>query len=241
MVKQYKVSHQELKLATYNIHSGVGTDKVFNMQRIVDVIKELDADVIALQEVEHQLISEKQLIDFIRQHTEFFIISGVTFKRNEHDYGNVLLTRYPIKRVELHDISIPSYEPRGLIEASIDIKGTEVLILATHLGLKRKERQLQVKKILPLLAASQSDITILMGDLNEWFGLMTTLKPLNRIFKQMEGRASFPARFPFLSLDKIWVAPDLMIQTQVHASTLAREASDHLPVMSTVRLTAAKN
>jgi endonuclease/exonuclease/phosphatase family metal-dependent hydrolase len=227
----------DIKVASYNIHAGVGHDQQFDMHRIVAVIQELDADVIALQEVEHQLIEGEHLLEFIAIKTSYKVISGITFDRGEHPYGNVLLSRHTIQRFICHDISVGNREPRGLIEAHLVIEGSEIVIMATHFGLRPFERRQQVKKVLSLLAINHSHLTILMGDLNEWFLWGRPLRWLQRYFRQSRRLATFPAKFPLLSLDHIWVSPaSSLLDVAVHHSALAKVASDHLPICANIKI-----
>jgi len=224
-----------LKVASYNIHAGIGHDQQFNMHRITAVINELDADLIALQEVEHQLIDNEHLLQFLETHTGYKIISDIAFKRGNYDYGNILLSRYPLTEVSYHDLSVRGREPRSLIKAYLEFNNNKILIMTTHLGLRPFERRLQVQNILSLLIQHNNQHTIFMGDLNEWFLWARPHRWLKKHFKQSHNLKTFPAKYPFLSLDKIWVSPaSSLIAVDVHRSPLARIASDHLPIIAKI-------
>jgi len=226
-----------LKVASYNIHAGIGHDRQFNMHRITAVINELDADVIALQEVEHQLIDDEHLLQFLETYTGYKIISDVTFKRGNHDYGNILLSRLPLTKVTHHNLSVEGREPRSMIEAQLAFNDKKIIMMATHLGLSPFERRLQVQRILSLLLEHNNPHTIFLGDLNEWFLWGRPHRWLKKHFKQSNNLATFPAKFPFLSLDKIWVSPaSALIQVDAHQSPLARIASDHLPITAKIEI-----
>ncbi|HEC60033.1 hypothetical protein LCGC14_0786390 [marine sediment metagenome] len=226
-----------LKVATYNIHAGIGHDRQFDMHRITAVINELDADIIALQEVEHQLIDDQLLLQFLETYTDYKVISDVTFKRDNYDYGNVLLSKQPLADVIYHDLSVAGREPRSLIEAQLVFDNKKIIIMSTHLGLRPFERRFQVQKILSLLATRADQQTIFMGDLNEWFLWGRPHRWLKRHFKQSHNLPTFPARYPFLCLDKIWVSPaNALINVAVHRSPLARVASDHLPIIAKIEI-----
>lgn len=229
-----------LKVASYNIHAGIGHDRQFNMHRITAVINELDADVIALQEVEHQLIDDQHLLQFLETYTGYTVISDITFKRDNYDYGNILLSRHPLMEVTHYDLSVKNREPRSLIEAQLEFNDNKIIIMATHLGLSPFERRLQVQNILSLLAEHNHQHTIFMGDLNEWLLWGRPLRWLKKHFKQSNNLATFPAKYPFLSLDKIWVSPaKSLIEVDVHKSPLARIASDHLPIIAKIDINLA--
>ncbi len=226
-----------IKVASYNIHAGIGHDQQFDMHRIVDVINEIDADVIALQEVEHRLIEGEHLLEFITLKTGYKVVSGITFERGDYPYGNVVLSRFPVQQFTCHDISVAQREPRGLIEAHLLIEGVEVVVMATHFGLRPFERRQQVKKVLSLLAINHDHLTIFMGDLNEWFLWGRPLRWLQRYFKQSRKLATFPAKWPLLALDHIWVSPaESLFQVAVHRTALAKVASDHLPIYAKIKL-----
>jgi endonuclease/exonuclease/phosphatase family metal-dependent hydrolase len=107
-------------------------------------------------------------------------------------------------------------------------------MLATHLGLSFEERRYQISRIMTLLeSASDADVTILMGDFNEWFRWGRLRRRLHWIFGVFPAPATFPSRHPFLALDRIWVRPAGVLTTiQAYGSAPARMASDHLPLVA---------
>lgn len=226
-----------LKLASYNIHACIGSDGHFDPFRIAEVIRELDADVVALQEVEHHRVNDIDLLDFLSQQTGMIGLAGPTMLRETRHYGNAILSRFPIQSHRLIDLSLEPHEPRGALQVSIEHEGRKVLVYATHLGLKPRERRYQVKRILSEFEKQQADITILMGDLNEWFLWGRPLRWLHRYFETTPAVRSFPAIRPLLALDRIWVQPrQRLVRLQSHRSKLARLASDHLPITAVIRL-----
>jgi len=221
----------QLKLASYNIHACIGTDGLFDPFRIAAVINELDADVIALQEVEHHLVNDIDLLDFLAQQTGMFGLAGPTMLRESRHYGNAILSRLTPDSHQLIDLSLEENEPRGVIQLSLNIDHHRLLVYATHLGLKPVERRYQVQKILSLFETETADTTVLMGDLNEWFLWGRPLRWLKAYFDVTPAINSFPSAWPLLSLDRIWVQPrQSLLEVQVHKTALARKASDHLPV-----------
>lgn len=226
-----------LLIATYNIHACIGRDKQFDPQRVVDVIKNIDADVIALQEVEHHLIDDLDLLQFIATEAGYQAYTGPTMKRDQRNYGNAVLSRLPVSNKLTRDLSVDGREPRGLIELQLEIHGQTILILATHLGLRPAERRLQTEQIIALLSLQQADTTILLGDLNEWFLWGRPLRWLSRHFDKTPHVATFPVLWPFLALDRIWVNPvSQLLSVRSHQIFPARQASDHLPLVAEVSL-----
>lgn len=226
-----------LRVVTYNIHACIGRDKRFDPQRIIDVIRRLDADLIALQEVEHHLVDDDDLLQFIAAETGYQAYAGPTMKRGSRNYGNAILSRLPVTSMLTRDLSVAGHEPRGLIELKLTINNQSVLLLATHLGLRPAERRWQTQQILALLELQQSDVTILLGDLNEWFLWGRPLRWLNRFFDKAPHIPTFPAHFPVFSLDRIWLRPT-QIQQSVYAFNKAPAlmASDHLPLVVDLNL-----
>jgi endonuclease/exonuclease/phosphatase family metal-dependent hydrolase len=225
----------ELKLASYNIHACIGTDGHFDPFRIVDVIREMDADIIALQEVEHHMVNDIDLLDFIAQQTGMIGIAGPTMFRESRHYGNAVLSKYPLSSHELIDLSLAPNEPRGAIQLRLEIEQHQLVIMTTHFGLKPTERQYQVEKLLSRLGEHEVDTAVLMGDLNEWFIWGSTLRRLKAYFDTTPAKKSFPSFFPIFALDRIWVHPrQHLLSLDVHKTALAKKASDHLPVVARI-------
>jgi endonuclease/exonuclease/phosphatase family metal-dependent hydrolase len=226
-----------ITLATYNIHACVGMDGRFDVDRVIRVLKEMDPDLIALQEVEHHDIDGLDLLEYLAAQTGMQPIAGPTLLREERGYGNALLTRLPVTKVFPVDLSLPGREPRGAIEAILDWQGLSLQIVATHLGLLPGERRHQTRRLLALLEAGQSDVAVLLGDLNEWLLWGRPLRWLHRQFTPVPALRTFPARFPVFALDRIWVHPHTCMQyLETHDTVTARIASDHLPLKAVLDL-----
>jgi len=219
-------------VATYNIHRAVGRDGAFDPERVAAVLAELDAHVIALQEV-HSGAAGRDLVRLFRDRLAAESVSGVTMLRRDAEYGNVLLSRYPVLSVDRLDLSVPPYEPRGALDVVLDCGGWRLRVLATHLGLRPYERRRQVRRLLSALDDGAELPTVLMGDLNEWFLWGRPLRWLHAQFRRTPAPATFPAQLPMFALDRMWVRPRAMLdRLAVHASLLARVASDHLPLVA---------
>lgn len=224
-------------IATYNIHACIGADGCFDPARIAAVIRELDADIIALQEVEHHSVDDLDLLEYLAYQTGHEAIAGPTLFRETRHYGNALLTKLPLRSFKHIDLSVSGCEPRGAIEATFDAAGYELQIIATHLGLKPAERRWQVKQLLQLKSQQEADISCLLGDVNEWLLWGRPLRWLHQHFNEQPHLATFPTRWPIFALDRIWVSPQrCQIGLFVHKSNLARKASDHLPLIAKIRI-----
>jgi len=233
-----------LTVASYNIHRCYGRDGRHDPDRIAAVILELDADVVALQEVESMPREEAgaeqaglDQFEYLAAATGFGVIPGPTLLNHRAQYGNVLLTRHPVIAVRRIDLSVPGREPRGALDADLDVAGHGVRVIATHFGLRAAERRRQVARLLEALARDRDRTTVLLGDFNEW-------QPYGRVLRAIEahlGRGSavrtFPAGRPMFALDRIWVQPRAALATvRVHLSPRSRMASDHLPICASLTL-----
>lgn len=223
-----------LGLATYNIHSCIGGDGRYDPGRILDVLKELDADIIALQEVDSRAHQGLELMEWLAQGTGMHAIAGPTLLRQTGKYGNALLLRCEALRVRLIDLTVLPREPRGAIDVDVNCDGHILQLIATHLGLRPAERREQVQRVLEGFGTKHC---VLMGDLNEWFLWGRPLRWIQAIFGSARHLATFPAKFPLFALDRIWVRPPgTVVQLLVHKTPLARQASDHLPLKAIVEL-----
>lgn len=219
-----------LRVATYNIHAGVGRDRRTNIPRLATVIQELDADIIALQEVLGQ-----EMLDALAEATGFHAIAGPTLQKRGRHYGNAVLTALPVDNVERIDLSVPRREPRGAIDIRL---ATGLRLLVTHLGLGPDERRRQTLRLLEQLEQGPpAATTLLVGDLNEWLLWGRPRRWLTRWFTPTPAPATFPAFLPFLALDRIWVRPrPRLVAVSTHRSRLARLASDHLPLKAVIEV-----
>ncbi|MEP7153572.1 MAG: endonuclease/exonuclease/phosphatase family protein, partial [Nitrospira sp.] len=129
------------------------------------------------------------------------------------------------------------HEPRGVLDTDMICNGQSIHVLNTHLGLWPLERSQQVQRLLELLDVKHREMTILMGDLNEWCVWGKSLRILRRVFGHPTAPETFPAGWPILALDRIWVSPaPALIGVQAHHTTLSEAASDHLPVRAEIFL-----
>jgi endonuclease/exonuclease/phosphatase family metal-dependent hydrolase len=224
----------KLVVASYNIHKCVGTDGKRDPDRIVQVIKEIGPDIIALQEVDTRFGERKGLLNLQRLDHDCGLVpvqlSRVSAAHGWH--GNIVLVRKDMVSA-VHEFQLPGLEPRGALLADIDIAGGLGLrIIAAHFGLLKRSREQQARAIIEVMQQRKALPTLLLGDLNEWrVGAKSSLNMLSTHFGQQAPVASFPSRLPFLALDRIIPNREGLIDAvSAHDSPLSRVASDHLPI-----------
>lgn len=227
-----------LRIASYNIHGCVGHDRRANTARIASVINELGCDAVGLQEVGTPFAGGKDAMQLeeLARATGMQAIAGHTIIHDNGTYGNAILTRRPVIAVRRHEFNYRQREPRGALEVDLDVAGTLVRVIATHLGLRPAERRYQVNCMLRVLHdLPQEQPVVVLGDINEWLPLSRPLRWLHGVLGRAPAERSFPSALPLLALDRVWVRPrHTLLAFTAHRSPLARAASDHLPVKALV-------
>ena len=221
-----------LTIATYNIHGAVGCDRRFAPDRVAAVLQEINADIIALQEVPLGGTKTPNVLRELQEATGFISAEGPACDRPERRYGNAVLSRYPILSLRSIDLSFGSREPRGALDADVNCHGHMLRVVATHLGLRPAERRDQIRRLLQVFDTDEMPV-ILLGDINEWFVWGRSLRWLVSHFQPVPAPRTFPSRHPLFALDRIWIRPrHRLVHVEVHATPLARIASDHLPLVA---------
>lgn len=224
-----------LRVATYNVHSCVGRDRRHDPARIARVIGELDADVVALQEFSYpaDVALETRTPVVLTELDQYHYALGPTLARASHRYGNLILSRHPIRELRRVDLSHEGREPRGLLSLTIEAHGCELHVLATHLGLSFGERRYQVRRILEHVEELSSTFFVVLGDFNDWLPGRSVVRALDHRLGKAARLRTFPSSCPVLPLDRIWVHPPQALRRLLAIrSDSARRASDHLPVVA---------
>jgi endonuclease/exonuclease/phosphatase family metal-dependent hydrolase len=177
-------------------------------------------------------------LNYLSAATGLHAIAGPTIQRVDAEFGNALLTRPEIHMLQLHDLSFPGREPRGVIDAVIAFEGKTVRVLVTHLGLHARERKHQTQLVLEILNQKQEyDCTILLGDINEWRPQGFAIRMFNGRLGRGIAARTFPSFYPVFALDRVWVSPRAaLIEKTIPHHGLARLASDHLPIRAIIDL-----
>lgn len=232
-----------LKVATYNIHKSVGRDGRRRPDRIFRVLCELDADVVALQEVDRRFGGRASTFEAekLEHETGFHLLRLAASPHSSGWHGNAILVRTPpVHATEAQRLSLPSLEARGALLADLTVNGFEVRIIAAHFGLLGRYRRRQAEAVLSHLHREAPRPTVMMGDLNEWSPRGGCLRVLGETFEVAAPGPSFPAHSPVLALDRVLATGGAeLVSARVHESELAQHASDHLPVTAEIRLAEA--
>jgi endonuclease/exonuclease/phosphatase family metal-dependent hydrolase len=228
----------QLTFATYNMHKGVGLDGRRDPDRIIAVLREIDADVIALQEADRRFgtresILERRALD----DTPWRHAPVAKRDRSLGWHGNALLVRRTIEITHAEPLDLPTLEPRGAVRADLAFGGRKVRVIGMHLDLSGLLRRQQLRHILAQCHACEDDMpTVLMGDFNQWGRSGGTLSELPDGWAAVGTGPSFPSRRPLAPLDRIIHGPGWHCErSAVHHSALAAIASDHLPVSADLR------
>lgn len=252
LVNQFQTLSR-LRVATYNVHKCRGMDGRIRPERITRVLEELDADIIALQEVVSLRVPDrrKDQARYIADVLGFHFHLGENRRLNGAPYGNLLLSRFPVHRVRNYDVSVPRREPRGCLRADLQFGNGFVLhVFNVHLGTSFRERRKQAGRLMheEILKNRELDgARIILGDFNEWTrGLASRL--LTAHFRSADvrehlGRSrTYPGVLPFLHLDHIYFDPVLKLERlRLHRSRRTLLASDHLPLVADFALPATKS
>ena len=231
----------QLRVATYNVHACIGRDGRHDPDRVATVIEELNADIVALQEFTYpaSVALETRTPFFIATLDRYQCALGPTRHRKRQTvtecFGNALLTRHRIVEVHRIDLSMTRREARGALAATIDVGGTMVHVLATHLGLRVYERRFQVQQIVNYLDSVRDTFVVVLGDFNDWLPGRSAAHVLDHRLGRPPSPATFPVAWPLVALDRIWVQPRAALRRiAAHTTPASRLASDHLPVVAEI-------
>lgn len=228
-----------IRLASYNLHKCKGTDRRRDPGRVVDVLNALDADVVALQEVDHRLGARRQALPraMVERDTDHDALDLALSPVSLGWHGQTLLVRNSLRVLDLARIDLPGLEPRGAVMAEIETAtGQALRVIGVHLGLMRRYRLMQMHALRKVLAGRPEMPTAILGDFNEW-SAGRGMEPLSDAFTIHAPGRSFHASRPVAALDR--VALDRRIELRdagVSETPLARLASDHLPIWADVAL-----
>ncbi|MHB0959198.1 MAG: endonuclease/exonuclease/phosphatase family protein [Pirellulaceae bacterium] len=233
-----------LRLITYNIHKGIGgVDRRYRPERIVESVRHYAPDIVFLQEVDdgsprsHRHRQVDVLGDALNLPHRAF---QPNVRLKEGQYGNAILSRYPLLDIQDLDLTIPLKKRRRALIAHCRLRGEQhvrtLLLFNVHLGLAGFERTIQLRRLLAseVLQHTRSGTGVIVaGDYNDVWGTLgrRLLEPAG--FKPAcFRRRTFPAVLPIRPLDRVYYRGALDVHHSFASRTeVARQASDHLPLV----------
>lgn len=226
-----------VRLVTWNVHGCVGADGDFDPQRTARVIRSLAPDILALQEVDsrHRRHGGLDAFTYFRKAVGGHAVDGKSITTADGHYGQMLISRWPLRNPQIHDISVQGREPRRAVEAMVDLPSGPLRVIATHLGLNAAERRAQFRSLTEISKREPEMRRILMGDFNDWRRRGQGHRLLSPLFDACASPRTFPAALPVLPLDRIWLRAD-HVAFRSWAERTIRRASDHLPLAADLAL-----
>jgi endonuclease/exonuclease/phosphatase family metal-dependent hydrolase len=228
-----------IRVASYNMRKAIGIDRRRRPERTLEVLNELDAHVIALQEADRRFGSRLSALPahMIDEHSDYKPVPFAARAGSLGWHGNAILVKKSVEIVGCELLHLPSLEPRGAVLAEVKVEGVPIRIVGMHLDLSGLWRRRQAHAILAHLSLRNANPrTVLMGDLNEWSASSGCLLDFGHHLRFAECGRSFHSRRPIAQLDRIMVSDGLeVVEAGAHFSATARKASDHLPVWARLR------
>ncbi|MEX6507340.1 endonuclease/exonuclease/phosphatase family protein [Jiella sp. M17.18] len=229
--------HDPIRIVTWNCHGSVGSDRRCRPERIVEHVRRLDPDVLALQEVDGRAHFGRRPGAF-RFFAEAFgghVVEARTTGEGDRAYGHLLWSRVPLVGGEVHRLPGPGLEPRAAIAARLATPAGPLGLIAAHFGLSPRGRRRQAGFIAARVTAAEADMPMLiLGDFNEW-ARGPVHRTLAAVLPEHAAPRSWPSRWPLARMDRIYLRGEGASLT-VCVDRQADGASDHLPVVVELRL-----
>ncbi len=229
----------QLTFASYNIHKGVGLDRRRDPERILSVLHEIDADIIALQEADRRIGERASVLPRADiDDTRWRVIEVARRPRSIGWHGNALLVRRGIDIVSGEALDLPTIEPRGAACGEIVVEGHSLRVIGTHLDLSGLRRRDQIRSLLGFCSACDRNLpTVIMGDFNQWGRQTGAMREFAQGWHIVTPGRSYPSRQPVATLDRIVASTHWnVVSWDVHHTALSTVASDHLPVKAVLSL-----
>ena len=229
----------QLTFASYNIHKGVGLDRRRDPERILSVLHEIDADIIALQEADRRIGERASVLPRADiDDTRWRVIEVARRPRSIGWHGNALLVRRGIDIVSGEALDLPTIEPRGAACGEIIVEGHSLRVIGTHLDLSGLRRRDQIRSLLGFCDACDRNLpTVIMGDFNQWGRQTGAMREFAQGWHIVTPGRSYPSRQPVATLDRIVASTHWnVVSSDVHHTALSTVASDHLPVKAVLSL-----
>jgi len=234
----------DVRIVTYNIHRCRGLDRRTRPDRIASVLADVDADVICLQEVVGPGLSGMGHAEHLGAALGMGWVMAPAREYRKHQFGNAVLSRYPIREHAQHDLSWKTCEPRCSQRVAVDVGGVGVLhVFNVHLGTALLERRYQAGRLASWVHDKRiSGPKLIVGDFNEWSRgiaedlLAQRLQSVD-LYPHLKRRRTYPGFFPVLHLDHIYFDGGIEVRRiELPRTRLSMVASDHLPLVAEVRI-----
>ena len=222
---------------TWNINGALGRNPRFDLARVVDYVRRHSPDIVALQEIDSRrarAVGMANPFDVLRDALGKHGAHAHAISTADGDYGQALISRWPLTASSVHDLSYPEREPRRAIGADVATPTGMLRVIATHLGLSVRERRAQAQVLLDLLGPLDRPLVV-MGDFNDWFWAGSVRRALERVLPRCTRYRTFPAPLPTLELDRIYVSPAVRLAAS-RTDRSAKALSDHLPVIADIEI-----
>jgi endonuclease/exonuclease/phosphatase family metal-dependent hydrolase len=255
MWQQRTATTDTLRVMTYNVHSCIGMDGKLAPERIARVIARYAPDVVALQELDVGRARTEGMdqAHIIARYLEMGFHFHPAMHIEEERYGDAILTHLPMRLVKAGELpglsDKPRLEPRGALWVAIELDGIEYQVMNTHLGLLPRERRVQAEALLGPGWLGHTDCrepVVLCGDFNALPSspvcrlLRTRVNDAQIELESHRPRRTFFGRFPMARIDHVFVDPAIeVLDIEVPDTELARVASDHLPLIVELHVTAS--
>ena len=227
-----------LRVATYNIRKCVGLDWRRKPERVIGVIDDLGADVVALQEADKRF--GKRLAALSHAHLTDTAWTPAPLALHDGGigwHGNAILVREGVEIEATHRIELPTLEPRGAVAADLVVNGQRLRVVGAHLGLTGGMRVRQAHRIVAALGELEPRPTVIMGDMNNWQQATGCIAVFAERYHLVPPQPTFHATRPVAALDRLAVSEDVEVLEQgVLREGAARRASDHLPLWADLKV-----
>jgi len=224
-----------IRVVTWNIRGGVGSDGRFDLARVVRIVERAKPDVVALQEVDSRRGTAEHAHPFLmlREALGSHSVEAKSIISSDGEYGQILISRWPLSEIRIHDISVAQREPRRAIETEVQSPHGPLRMAAVHLGLTFRERRQQTQTLVDI--ATRCPITtVMVGDFNDWVWRGSVQNAIHRALPARTWHRTFPSWLPLIRLDRVYCRPrEALVRSWTDRE--ARSVSDHLPVFAEIR------
>ena len=232
-----------VRVCTYNIHRGRGLDGRTRLERIAGVLAGIDADIIALQEViGASPLKAGQAAELGAALGMGWVMAPTRHLRTAL-FGNVVLTRFPVRHHVQYDLTWKTCEHRGVQRVDVALEDDTLHFYNVHLGTSLMERRHQAARLATLVHDRRvTGPKIILGDFNEWARgiakdvLAERLQSID-LSKHLSRRRTYPGFFPILHLDHIYYEGEVeVLKVTLPKDRMAKMASDHLPLVADLKI-----